>query len=78
MSNTGGMEYIRKMYNVPAKRGGRIRSQGCDTGTIVAAKNGLLRVRFDGQKRIARLHPTWRVEYMSALRTADGMRSTGI
>ena len=64
MRKPGGMEYIRKMYNVPAKRGGRIRSQGCDTGTIVAAKIGYLHVRFDGQKQIARLHPTWLVEYL--------------
>ena len=63
MSNPGGMEYIRKRYGVPAKRGGRIRYYGCDIGTIVAAQHGRLRVRFDGQQRIARLHPTWEVEY---------------
>ena len=64
MSNTGGMEYIRKRYKVPAKRGARIRFDGCYAGTIVAARYGRLRVRFDGQKRIARLHPTWGVEYL--------------
>jgi hypothetical protein len=60
----GGMEHIRKMYNVPARRGGRIRFEGRDIGTIVAARHGRLRVRFDGQKRIAFLHPTWEVEYL--------------
>jgi len=60
----GGMEHIRNTYNVPAKRGGRIRFEKRDTGTIVAARHGRLRVRFDGQKRIAFLHPTWQVEYL--------------
>ena len=64
MSNSGGMEYIRKTYGVPAKRGGRIRYDGRYTGTIVAAQNGYLHVRFVGQKQISRLHPTWRVEYL--------------
>jgi len=60
----GRMEHIRKMYNVPARRGGRIRFLGRDIGTIVAARHGRLRVRFDGQKYIAFLHPTWEVEYL--------------
>jgi hypothetical protein len=60
----GGMEHIRKRYNVPARRGGRIRFLGRDIGTIVAARHGRLRVRFEQQKYIAFLHPTWEVEYL--------------
>lgn len=60
----GNMEHIRKMYNVPAKRGGRIRFEKRNTGTIVAARYGRLRVRFDGEKRSVFLHPTWEVEYL--------------
>jgi hypothetical protein len=58
------MEYIRSMYNVPAKRGGRIRFGGSKTGTIVGARYAKLRVRFDGQSWINWLHPTWAVEYL--------------
>lgn len=71
------MEYIRKYYNVPAKRGARIEYYGDSLakfimgflyqpkrGTIVAARNGYLRVRFDDNNRIATLHPTWNVRYL--------------
>ena len=48
------MEYIRTMYNVPAKRGGRIRFTHSDGtveyGTITGTNNPHLRVRIDGQK----------------------------
>ena len=60
------MEYIRNAYRVPAFRGGRIRFEHRETGTIVSARHGKLRVRFDGRKRIALLHPTWEVEYLPA------------
>ena len=59
------MDYIRKCYGVPAKRGGSIRFDGKDDGVILGADNGRLRVRFDGPfKLVLRLHPTWRVEYL--------------
>jgi hypothetical protein len=60
----GCMSYIRKAYNVPARRGGRISFDGRCTGVIVAARCGRLFVRFDGQKRTTVLHPTWHVEYL--------------
>jgi hypothetical protein len=62
---SGGMQHVRTAYNVPAKRGGRIRFEGRATGTILSARYGRLRVRFDGQKRIAWLHPTCEVEYLT-------------
>lgn len=63
------MEYIRKHYGVPAKRGGRIRFTGTSDGcavdaSICSAKNGYLIVQFDHMKRRATLHPTWMVEYL--------------
>ncbi len=64
------MDYIRKYYGVPAKRGGRIKFTGwsgerAKHGTIIGSKDARLRVRFDDEpKRIALLHPTWEVEYL--------------
>ncbi len=57
------MEYIRKAYNVPAKRGGRIRYQERE-GVILGQTCGRLRVRLDGTDITTLLHPTWRVEYL--------------
>lgn len=72
------MEYIRKYYKVPAKRGARVEfyddtyhfiygflvNEKRKKGTIVAARGGYLRVRFDYQKHIVTLHPTWKVKYL--------------
>jgi hypothetical protein len=67
------MEYIRKAYGVPAKRGGRITYHDNGTGkallcTIVAARGHYLRVRKDGAhpRCILTLHPTWNIEYADA------------
>lgn len=70
------MKWIRDNYHVPAKRGARI-SYDDDiskfirgflwkrkTGTIVAARGGYIRVRFDHENYITTLHPTWRVKYL--------------
>lgn len=56
------MEYIRKTYKVPAKRGGRIRFQGRE-GVIVGARDARLRARFHGIGIVA-LHPAWEIEYL--------------
>jgi len=67
------MEYIRKTYGVPAKRGGRVHfvdghGEGWD-GTIKSARNGKLRVlpddRVPGCRTRLHLHPTWNVTYLS-------------
>ena len=60
------MDYIRKAYGVPAKRGGRIRYTGKDNpelGTIVWASTHL-HVRMDSTKMILIFHPTWQIEYL--------------
>ena len=71
------MAYIRETYKVPAKRGGRIEFSGDETakfimgflyqpkrGTIVSARGGYIRVRFDGYTTWRALHPTWKVRYL--------------
>lgn len=55
------MEYVRRWYGVPARRGGRVRFDGA-LGTILSADHRL-RVRLDTGERVI-LHPTWRVEYL--------------
>lgn len=67
------MEYIRRYYWVPAKRGGRVRLGlafgsvfGGRTGTIVSADGQYLRVRVDTpvDHKPLRLHPTWELTYL--------------
>ncbi len=52
-------DYIRRYYNVPAKRGGRVKwttSKGVREGTITSATNYVY-VRFDDAKFPVPLHP---------------------
>jgi hypothetical protein len=65
------MEYIRKTYKVPAKRGGLIVWTTCDkrkfTGKILSAKSGHIRVHLNhyfGGITVY-LHPTWNIEYVA-------------
>ena len=67
------MDYIRRTYGVPAKRGGRLiytDTQGVKfTCTIKSATNsGHLKVlvddRVQGYRGRMKLHPTWNVEYL--------------
>lgn len=58
------MEQIRSTYGVPARRGQRVVFDGL-SGTIVAARGGYLRVRFDGEKGTRSLHPVWQVQYVA-------------
>lgn len=61
------MEYIRTMYNVPAKCGGRVIYSGDGTrrhGTIRSASAGYVFVQLDGHKDSLPYHPTWKIEYL--------------
>ena len=61
------MDYIRRTYSVPAKRGGRVRFTNAPKavqGTIVAARGHYLRVRWDESGRTDTMHPTWMLEYL--------------
>lgn len=62
------LEYIRKRYQVPARRGARIKFSPCagiiKEGFVVAASGKYIRVRFTDFRRTVLLHPSWQVEYL--------------
>lgn len=63
------MEYIRKTYGVPAKRGGEILFRKCIHeepihGKIVGSRGQYLRVILRGNLGVKQLHPTWMIEYL--------------
>ncbi len=57
------MDYIRRHYGVPAKRGGNVMFQG-KPGVIIGSRGPYLRIRLDGMKRVFNCHPTWEIEYL--------------
>ena len=65
------MEYIRKHYGVPAKRGGIVRfapdgNRTMETiGVIVGSRGARLRVRMGDEKKAGTYHPTCDLEYLS-------------
>jgi hypothetical protein len=61
-----GLEYIRKTYKVPAKRGGRVTVHNGKKGTIRSAFSGWIRVQLDGEKFTRNYHPTWKIVYEDA------------
>lgn len=62
------MEWVRRNYAVPAKRGGRVRFFGVE-GTITSATH-YLRVRMDDGRKVL-LHPTWKVHYLAVVSGTD-------
>lgn len=61
------LEYVRRRYGVPAKRGGRVEYTGCgdvERGTIRSAKDGHLMIQLDGVKHTMPFHPTWELRYL--------------
>jgi hypothetical protein len=58
------MEYIRKSYNVPAKRGMRVIAN-TEPGVITGSDGHYLRVRLDIMNRSLRYHPTWEITYLT-------------
>ena len=66
------MEYIRRTYGVPAKRGGRLiytdSYRVAFHCTIKSARGGYLMVLVDDRipsyRGRMKLHPTWNVEYL--------------
>ena len=60
------MDYIRKAYGVPAKRGMRVEYTGESDpvfGTIVGSDGHYLRIKIDGWTYIGSFHPTDRIIY---------------
>lgn len=62
------MDYIRKTYGVPARRGGRVaytRWGRRTEGTITGSRDGWLRIRLDGSTSTQLHHPTQHIEYLA-------------
>jgi hypothetical protein len=68
------MEYIRRYYGVPAKRGQRVcyTYKGRREGTITGARNQYILVRLDGENRTGAYHPTWEMEYLAVGEPKEG------
>jgi hypothetical protein len=62
MARETSFDYVRRAYGVPAKRGLRVTVDG-RPGVITRGYGGRIRVRFDGERRSVKCHPTWRVDY---------------
>ena len=63
------MDYIRRTYNVPAKRGGRVQFTSAEfavRGTIVGSRGQYIRVRWDESGAVQTLHPKWNIVYLEA------------
>lgn len=64
------MEWVRKNYGVPAKRGGRVEYTGDKSGprfgTITASVGPRLRIKLDGDDVALIYHPTWELRYLDA------------
>ena len=62
------LEYIRRAYGVPAKRGGKVEYLATNgeliDGTIVGADGQYLSVRLGDNKRAVPMHPTWHLKYL--------------
>jgi hypothetical protein len=64
------MEYIRRTYGVPAKRGMRVeymsgRDYELMQGVIVGSKGARLRIRLDGDRCSGIYHPTYNLVYFA-------------
>lgn len=57
------MEYIRKQYNLPFLRCQMRVAMDGKPGQIVGSDGPYLCVRFDGQRPVKRVHPTWQMTY---------------
>lgn len=63
------LDWIRKNYNVPAARGGRVEYTGGgkpELGTICGASGSHLSVKLDSAKHSMPFHPTWKLRYLDA------------
>jgi hypothetical protein len=58
------MDYIRKYYGVPAKRGMRVIYGASGYGTIVGSKGCYLRIRMDGERKVKSYHPEYLLTYI--------------
>lgn len=68
------MQYIRRYYGVPAKRGMRVVAIG-KPGVITGSDDARLRIRLDGESRSGIYHPTWEITYLTESRRRSKSRS---
>lgn len=71
------MDWVRKNYRVPAKRGARVEYAGDNGsgprfGTIIRADGGRLRIRLDGDDWAGAYHPTWALRYLAPAPPSQG------
>lgn len=62
------MEWVRRCYGVPAKRGGRVEYTGdgkAERGTIRSVRGAQLMIQLDGERRTMPFHPTWCLRYVN-------------
>ena len=59
------LEYIRKYYGVPAKRGMKIKYFN-KSGVIVGSLGAYLKIRLDGECNTKPYHPTYELEYVAS------------
>lgn len=75
------IDYIRRYYGVPAKKGGRVEYTGGGAkpqfGTICGADGAHLTIRLDGMKHTMPYHPTWELRYLEADSGAVGTVGSG-
>ncbi len=74
------MGWVRRTYNVPAKRGGRVEYTGgrlSQFGTILSVDGPHLMIRLDGSKHAMPFHPTWELRYLDALAVPSDHRGSG-
>jgi len=57
------VDYIRRVYGVPAKVGGIIEYEG-KRGKIVGTRGQYLRIMLDGQSQVGSYHPKWHITYI--------------
>lgn len=63
------MALVRRLYSVPAKRGGRVEYTGDgqpEQGVITGSDGAHLRIRLDGHKHSHTFHPRWQLRYLEA------------
>jgi hypothetical protein len=61
------MDYIRRTYGVPAKRGVRVQFTDATKsvqGTIIGSRGQYIRVRWDETGFVHTMHPTWMMVYL--------------
>lgn len=64
------LDWIRRNYIVPARRGARIAYEGGigapRYGTVVGARQQYLKILMDGDRKPGLYHPTWSIRFLDA------------